>query len=122
MSMSGIAPSLPIQLDSDGGYLLLRTLKDVARQNLKMVVLTDPGERMMDPSFGVGVRRLLFENENSDVANISSRIVSQAKKYVSWVAIENIDIDNSDNLLVIKIHYYIPAIGSSRDLLTISVN
>tara|TARA_R100000664_G_C2727737_1_gene119190 strand:+ start:391 stop:759 length:369 start_codon:yes stop_codon:yes gene_type:complete len=122
MSMNGIAPSLPIQLDSDGGYLLLRTLKDVARQNLKMVVLTDPGERMMDPSFGVGVRRLLFENENSDVANISSRIVSQAKKYVSWVAIENIDIDNSDNLLVIKIHYYIPAIGSSRDLLTISVN
>ncbi len=110
MSMSGIAPSLPIQLDSDGGYLLLRTLKDVARQNLKMVVLTDPGERMMDPSFGVGVRRLLFENENSDVANISSRIVSQAKKYVSWVAIENIDIDNSDNLLVIKIlslgYYY----------------
>ena len=122
MSMNGIAPSLPIQLDSDGGYLLLRTLKDVARQNLKMVVLTDPGERMMDPSFGVGVRRLLFENENSDVANISSRIVSQAKKYVSWVAIENIDIDNSDNLLVIKIHYYIPAIGSSRNLLTISVN
>lgn len=122
MSMNGIGPSLPIQLDSDGGYLLLKTLKGVARQNLKMVVLTDPGERIMDPSFGVGVRRLLFENEGSDVSSISNRIISQVKKYISWVAIENIDINNSDNLLVVRIHYYIPAIGSSRDLLTISVN
>mgnify|MGYP005828049653 FL=1 len=77
MAMNGLGPRLPLTLDSDGGHILLKTLKDLARQNLKMIVLTDPGERMMDPTFGVGVRRLLFENQNSDTSVITSRIKSQ---------------------------------------------
>ena len=59
--MSGLAARLPLGIsDSEGPYDLLQTIKEVAAQNLKMLVFTNPGERIMDISFGVGVRRFLL--------------------------------------------------------------
>ena len=40
--MSGISPKLPLFYDSVDGYGLTKTLKEVARQNLKMLVLFIP--------------------------------------------------------------------------------
>jgi len=122
MAMNGLGPRLPLTLDSDGGHILLKTLKDLARQNLKMIVLTDPGERMMDPTFGVGVRRLLFENQNSDTSVITSRIKSQTKKFLSWVSIDKVKISTSEHILSISILYHIPSLGPSRLLLSIPLN
>tara|TARA_R100000234_G_C4989215_1_gene174712 strand:+ start:921 stop:1292 length:372 start_codon:yes stop_codon:yes gene_type:complete len=123
MSISGIGPRLPMALDADGGYALLKTLKQTAAQNLKMIVLTDPGERMMDPTFGVGVRRLLFENDTSaNVSVIEARIKSQVNKFLPWIKISNIKIDNSEHLFSVIISYYIPALGASQQILSIPVN
>ena len=59
----GFSPSLPLTYNkTDGPYALLKTIRDVGHQNLKMVILTNPGERVMDPLFGVGISRYLFEN------------------------------------------------------------
>ena len=62
----GYSPKLPLQYDSiDGYYKLNKTLHEVMKQNIKMVVLTSPGERMMQPDFGVGLRNYLFEQDSS---------------------------------------------------------
>ena len=58
---TGYGPQLPLNQPGDGGYSLLQNYKQMAAQNLKMIVLTSPGERVMDTSFGVGVRNFLFE-------------------------------------------------------------
>ena len=60
--MPGIAPKLPLQLDEVDGYRLTKTIKETVQQNLKMIVLTSPGERIMNPDFGVGLRNYLFRN------------------------------------------------------------
>ena len=60
--MAGISPKLPLTRDRQDGFALNKTVLDSIKQNVKMVVLTSPGERVMDPAFGVGVRRYLFEN------------------------------------------------------------
>ena len=85
----GYAPKLPLQYDPiDGYYRMNRTLGEVIKQNIKMVVLTVPGERMMNPSFGVGLRNFLFEQEGSAVLpRLKSRIMSQLKKYVPYAKI-----------------------------------
>ena len=59
--MAGISPKLPLTRDKQDGYALNKTELDSIKQNVKMVVLTSPGERVMDPSFGVGIRKYLFE-------------------------------------------------------------
>ena len=45
-----------------------------------MLVLTSPGERVMEPDFGVGVRSYLFENFNNSVF---TEIESAIRKQVS---------------------------------------
>jgi phage baseplate assembly protein W len=89
--MAGISIKLPLSLDPDDGYKLNKTLKEVARQNLKMLVLTAPGERIMIPEFGVGIRNYLFENMSSDVFfDLKSEIISQAETYFPYITINSV--------------------------------
>ena len=89
--MAGISIKLPLSLDPDDGYKLYKTLTEVARQNLKMLVLTAPGERIMIPEFGVGIRNYLFENMSSDVFfDLKSEIISQAETYFPYITISSV--------------------------------
>jgi len=55
---SGLSPKLPLTVSEVfGPYNLNTNFEDLAKQNLKMLILTIPGERIMDPNFGVGLRR-----------------------------------------------------------------
>ena len=68
------------------------------RQNLKNLILTDPGERIMVPNFGAGIRRLLFEPMNSVVrGKVTSRIISQVSEYMGFVQISDIIVLTSEN-------------------------
>jgi hypothetical protein len=40
-------------------------LTSVVDQNIKMTLLTSPGERVFDSNFGVGLKRYLFENDTT---------------------------------------------------------
>ena len=62
--MPGFSPILPLKLNNGDGFALTQTYQDVARQNLKTLILTNPGERIMNPYFGVGLKRRLFDPKN----------------------------------------------------------
>lgn len=88
----GLSPALPLAVDQvDGPYRLTKTVVEAISQNLKNLILTNPGERMMDPDFGVGIRQFLFELENVGIqSEISSKISKQVKKYLNAVKILDI--------------------------------
>ena len=73
---SGLAPRLPLVFDNVfGPYGLITDFEGLAKQNLKMLILTNQGERMMDTGFGVGLKSYLFEqNTPSTYSDIDSRI------------------------------------------------
>lgn len=127
--MSGFSPKLPLALDTDDGYALNKTLKDVAKQNFKSLILTSPGERIMDPEFGVGIRSYLFENNSpSTYGQIEARIREQTLKYLPYIQIESIDFNTegqspsiSDNFVGIRISYVIKKIAIV-DSLEIPIN
>ena len=59
--MSALGPKLPLFRDhTNGSYSLIYSLAEEIKQNFKNLLLTCPGERMMNPDFGVGVRNFLF--------------------------------------------------------------
>ena len=76
---NGLSAALPLIVDeTDGPYRLNKTINELARQNLKIIILTNPGERVMDPLFGVGLQRYLFENQSSTLtSSILGRISAQ---------------------------------------------
>lgn len=109
---NGLTPSFPFQIDSDDSdYILIKKTEDLVRQNLTNLLLTSPGERIMDPDFGVGIRRFLFENRtNTLTSTIRSIINAQVKKYMPFVSVDQVLFSTSEqnsNFLGITISYTI---------------
>ena len=89
--MSGYSPKLPLYVDTEGSYALNKNVIAAIKQNLKMVVLTNPGERVMIPDFGVGIRRYLFENATQQLFDeIEQRINQQARVYLPYISIKSV--------------------------------
>ena len=83
-NLQGISPRIPLVYDStDGPYQLNKNLKQTFNQNLKMLILTMPGERIMVPDFGVGLQGFLFEGVTGETfSRISTRIQEQINQYI----------------------------------------
>jgi phage baseplate assembly protein W len=126
----GISPKLPLSINSeDGKYALNKTLKDTVQQNLKNLILTVPGERIMDPKFGVGLNTFLFEQNTPFLKDdIRGRIMSQVEKYLPFVEIQQITMITSDddpvnvqdNGLWMTISYFVVPLGQA-DILELNV-
>tara|TARA_R110001583_G_scaffold85932_2_gene225044 strand:+ start:182 stop:592 length:411 start_codon:yes stop_codon:yes gene_type:complete len=67
------------------------TTQEQAKSNLINVLLTEPGERVMEPNFGVGLKKLLFENQIKE-DELEGRIKDQCAFYVPEVDITNLII------------------------------
>jgi len=122
--VSGISPKLPLYIDPVDGIALNKTLKQMTRQNLKMIILTSPGERIMHPKFGVGLRRYLFmNNTQSTLSNISRKIEEQVRTYLPNIKIRSIkffsengeeirssfESSSSSNYVKLVLNYEIPS-------------
>jgi phage baseplate assembly protein W len=133
--VSGISPKLPLYIDPVDGIYLNKTLKQIARQNLKMIILTSPGERIMHPKFGVGLRRYLFmNNTRRTLSDINRKIEEQVRTYLPSVNIRSIkffsengeeirssfESSSSSNYVHLVINYEIPSAFVS-DALNIKV-
>lgn len=114
--MSGIGAKLPLHIsEDDGAYGLTKTIQENTKQNFKMLCLTIPGERIMDPLFGVGLSRFLFENSDDLTSSeIRVKIREQVSKYMPFIEIKEIIIDKIrdidvvvENSLFVKIFYKI---------------
>ena len=94
---SGYDVSLSLTEDNtDMFYTLSKTLKDNIKQNIKMLFLTAPGERMMVPQYGVGLRNFLFEQDPN--RNIVQVIYEQVRAFLPEITILELDVNTGDSL------------------------
>jgi phage baseplate assembly protein W len=113
----GLSPKLPVATDSEDGYALNKTHAEMVTQNLKNLILTAPGERIMDPNFGVGIRNYLFEmNIAPTHAELLQRVRSQVNMYMSFLNIDDVLIVPEEDSLMdpdsikLQIRYEIPSL------------
>jgi len=126
--MSGVSPKLPLQTnDVDGHYALNKTFKEATKQNLKNLVLTVPGEKIMNPNFGAGIHQMLFEQDSPFViAEIASRIEEQVAIYLPHVEILDVQANTKStsnnptaigpNTMSVVVKYRISIINDSDQL------
>tara|TARA_B100001094_G_scaffold270656_1_gene275593 strand:- start:18996 stop:19364 length:369 start_codon:yes stop_codon:yes gene_type:complete len=113
--MTTLGVKLPITRDTVHGFAMIQDIKTLIRQNLKMLVLTNPGERVMIPDFGVGIRSYLFENFTDSIyVDLSNAIRKQTQKYLPVIVLNDIKFDSGGeerNTLGIQIVYSIPSLN-----------
>ena len=117
----GIAPKLPLTITNQEGLLNTKTIEENVRQNLRGLFLTSPGERIMDPEFGVSLRRFLFEpNRGSSRAKIENKIREQLNRYMPFIVVEELDVvgggGSEPHLVDIRFRYSIQGIASNQIL------
>ena len=112
---SGLTPKLPLVRDTINDFRLITDYKHLVRQNFRNLILTNPGERIMDASFGVGIHEFLFELDNPALyANISGRINEQVARYLPYIEITSAIYDSAatnenfdEHFLFVEIQYVI---------------
>ena len=124
--MDGIGPALPLHRDDKfGSYSLHTTYAAQVKQNFKNLLLTAPGERVMSPAFGVGLRNFLFENRPTAISGIRQRIENQVSRYMPFIRINKVYFNNGiseeqardSNILSILIEYNVPSLNIAASLL-----
>tara|TARA_R100000008_G_scaffold34686_1_gene19689 strand:- start:11617 stop:12009 length:393 start_codon:yes stop_codon:yes gene_type:complete len=121
----GYAPRLPLRVDEVyGPYGLITDQVELVRQNFKMLLLTIPGERIMNPDFGVGLKRYLFERSGPELHNrINEKISEQVNRYMDYIQLNKIDFttpapgpDFYPHTLSITIHFTIIPLATSTTI------
>ena len=88
---SGI--SFPVRLGPDG-RVAVSSGPDNIREMIRVVLLTEPGERLFLPEFGGGVGRFLFEpNTVATRRLVQERIEEAMKRWEPRVALESVTVE-----------------------------
>lgn len=116
--MGSLSVALPVVQDGTDGFRMNKSLRDLVKQNLKMLVLTNPGERVMEPDFGVGIKQFLFQNFSEDTfSQIDSKIREQAAIYLPVISIQDVSFfseQQDSSILRMQLKYSIPDIAANE--------
>lgn len=115
------SPKLPLETDLNDNFIYNTETLQYLKQNLKMLIMTNPGEKISDPEFGIGVLKYIFElqngilpemynkNEKNQLQDVSgelfSKIQTQSKKYIPGILIEDVIITGEEKEINILIKY-----------------
>jgi phage baseplate assembly protein W len=117
------APLIPLQFDDTYGYQNVQSAAELVKFHLINLLMTNPGERISLPSYGVGVRRFLFESFGTGaLQTIKATIESQVSEYLSYLSLSAVAVQQSgEHTVQIGIQYSVDTIGLS-DILLVSVD
>ncbi len=77
-------------LDEVNMFKGTQTLKEQVKSNLINLLLTEQGERINEPNFGVGLKKLLFE-PNLNLEILKEKINTQIQFYIPSITLLNVD-------------------------------
>lgn len=77
------------------------------RQLIEQVLFTAPGERVNRPTFGCGLRQLVFQPNSAELATASQFVIQSALN--QWlgevIQVEDVRVETEDATLVVTIVY-----------------
>ena len=116
-----IAIGVSLPFNGPGVFKSTYTTKDQIKSNLVNLLLTDTGERIMNPNFGTNLKRFLFEGITDSSLNLlKNNILISILNYISEITVTNITLvpDTDNNLVSLTIEYYLN-ISQTPDQVTV---
>lgn len=116
--MSGRHLAFPFLINPDGRTATPVSLDDHIRGEIIQLLLTNPGERPFIPSFGGGLRRLVFESNDEVTAGLTKATVSQTLN--RWlghrIKVEQLEVISDESTLTVDLRYRIIATDEEKHM------
>jgi len=91
--------TLPIQRGNTGYFNQAFSSFEQAKSNLKNLLLTKKGERIMQPNFGTGLHELLFEQlDDTFETKLEDTITKNVNFWLPYISIKQIDVEMTDEM------------------------
>ncbi len=117
---SNIAVGVSLPYNGSSVFNSTYTTQEQMKSNMLNVLLTEPGERIFKPDFGVGLRTYLFENF-TDKEDLTDRIKDQVNKYVPQVELTGVNIDKKPDSHKLQVSvYYRTIISNQQDAIQVN--
>lgn len=116
--MSGRHLAFPFRIGADGRTTAPATLDEHVRGEIIQLLLTNPGERPFLPSFGGGLRRLVFEGNDEVTAGLAKATISQTLSY--WlghrIEVQGLLVSQEESTFTVDLQYKIIATGEEKQV------
>ena len=92
------------------------TTQEAAISNLKNLILTEKGERYMQPNLGTNIRTILFENNTDDIQELLQESIQEDISFwLPYISLQTVDVQSSADRhsLSIKLLFQITNIGAN---------
>lgn len=115
----GVGWAFPPCVTPDGKIALVEFEEDI-RQAIRIILGTNPGERVMRPDFGAGLSEFVFEPVNATTLNLVKTRVQES--LIAWepridLLSVNVTSDTSEhNKILIDVSYRVRATNSQFNL------
>ena len=92
-----IGITLPIQKGNGGYFAQSYQTSEQVKSNIKNLILTRKGERLMHPNFGTDLYNTLFNQNTDDLESEIERSIDRAiQEWMPYISIDEILVDQSN--------------------------
>ena len=99
---------LPFKIGQFGYFESSANLTEEVRQQIKVLISTEPGQRIMEVDYGAGLKRFLFEpNDDILLVRVRSYLTDKFTRYIPAIKVTAIDVslDPERNAFFIAINF-----------------
>tara|TARA_R100001129_G_scaffold89447_1_gene60903 strand:+ start:306 stop:710 length:405 start_codon:yes stop_codon:yes gene_type:complete len=112
----------PLDHSQEGFFYKTKTILEQAKANMRNLLLTSKGERVMQPEFGSTLTDVLF-NQGEDVENeIDEAIREAVSNWLPYIIINEINMFQENNQVDVSIDFSVTLEPDSFDTLTFNFN
>jgi phage baseplate assembly protein W len=116
----GTGWSFPPEFNKQARQVKMVSQEEVIRQSLWVLFSTTPGERIMQPAYGCGLKAMVFENITESTATEIRDIIERAILFFEHrITLNRVDLGTSEiyhGLLNISLEYTIRSTNSRSNM------
>ena len=123
-----VGVTLPFTIGNNGFFAVSYTTKEQVKSDLKNLILTNRGERLMQPEFGCNLRRAIFEQIGPETYSyIRGEIENSIQRWLPYIIVNDVSITSDsaskdNNRINVQLDYTLAYAGNnSRDSINITV-
>ena len=112
----------PLDHSQEGFFYKTKTILEQAKSNMRNLLLTSLGERVMQPEFGSTLMDIIF-NQGPDVQNdVDESIREAVSNWLPYIIINEINMFQENNQVDVSIDFSVTLEPDSFDTLTFNFN